>query len=85
METEQNKNEVIVIGGIYRHFKGEYCQVLTVGLDTETLQELVVYTALCYKPEKETRVWIRPLKDFMGTKEMEDGAIIRRFEFIIER
>ncbi len=85
METEQNKNEVIVIGGVYRHFKGEYYQVLTVGLDSETLEEQVVYTTLYFNPEKETRVWIRPLNDFMGTKEMEDGTIIRRFEFISER
>lgn len=85
MEKEINTNEKIVIGGVYRHFKGEYCKVLTVGLDTDTLEELVVYIALCYKPEKETRVWIRSLKEFMGTKEMEDGSVIKRFEFVSER
>lgn len=75
----------IIIGGVYKHFKGDYYQVLTVGLDSETLQEMVVYQSLYYKPEKETRVWIRPLSDFMGTKELEDGSVVQRFEFISER
>jgi len=81
-EAETRK---IVIGGIYRHFKGDYYKVLTLGLDSETMKEMVVYISLYYKPEKETRVWIRPLEDFMGTKELEDGKIINRFDFISDK
>lgn len=84
MEKEP-KERKILIGGIYQHFKGDYYQVLTVGLDTETLKEMVVYSALYYNPEKETRTWIRPLDDFMDTKELEDGTVVNRFEFIRER
>lgn len=86
MDTEKPKAErKIVIGGVYRHFKGDYYKVLTIGLDSETLQELVVYESLYYNPEKETRVWIRPLDDFMGTKELEGGTFVNRFEFVSER
>lgn len=84
MGKEPDKSKII-IGGIYKHFKGDYYQVLTVGLNSETLEEMVVYVALYYKPEKETRVWIRPLADFMSTKELEDGTVIDKFEFIRER
>jgi len=40
---------------------------------------------LYYKSEKETRVWIRSLEDFMGTKELEDGNIVNRFDFVSEK
>jgi hypothetical protein len=84
-EKEETNEREIVIGGVYRHFKGDYYQVLTVGKDSETLEEKVVYTTLYYKSKKETRVWIRPLNDFMGIKEMEDGTIVERFTFVSER
>lgn len=75
----------IIIGGVYKHFKGDYYQVLTVGLDSETLEERVVYTTLYYNPEKKTRVWIRPLDEFMGIKELEDGSVVNRFKLISEK
>ncbi len=84
-EEEATKTREIVIGGIYRHFKGDYYKVLTLGLDTETMEEMVVYISLYYKSEKETRVWIRSLEDFMGTKELEDGNIVNRFDFVSEK
>ena len=84
MEKEYQERN-IVIGGVYEHFKGDYYQVLTVGLDSEDLEEKVVYTTLYYNPEKETRVWIRSLDDFLGTKKLEDGTLIERFKFISEK
>ena len=74
--------EDIIIGGIYKHFKGDYYKVLTIGKDSEDLQDMVVYISLYYKPEKESRVWIRSLQDFMGMKEFEDGSKVERFKFI---
>lgn len=84
-ESKPQEERKIVVGGIYQHFKGDYYQVLTIAKDSETLDDIVIYTALYYKPEKETRVWVRPLDDFMGTKELEDGSVVNRFEFVSER
>lgn len=84
-KTESTNEREIVIGGVYKHFKGDFYKVLTLALDSETLEEKVVYMSLYYSPEKETRVWIRSLEDFMGTKELEDGEIVDRFEFISEK
>ena len=75
----------IVVGGVYQHFRGDYYKVLSLALDSETLTQLVVYVALYYKPEKEDRIWVRPLEDFMGVKELDDGKVVNRYEFISER
>jgi len=76
------KKREIVVGGIYEHFKGNYYKVLTVGKDSEDLKDMVVYISLYYKPEKESRVWIRSLEEFMGMKKFDDGSQIERFKFI---
>ena len=36
----------LVINGIYKHFKGNYYIVLDVALDSETMDEVVIYRAL---------------------------------------
>lgn len=81
-KKETTEDRQLIIGGIYQHFKGDFYQVLTVGTDSETEKDLVIYTTLYYKPEKETRVWVRPYDDFMGTKQLEDGTVVNRFEFV---
>ena len=44
--------------GIYRHFKGNLYKLITVALDSETLEEMVVYQALY----GNCGYWVRPLK-----------------------
>ena len=63
--------------GKYRHFKGNEYEVLGVALNSETLEETVVYKAL-YGDEK---IWIRPKTDFLGFI-YRDNKIIKRFEYI---
>ncbi len=65
--------------GKYRHFKGGEYEVLCVGRDSETLEEVVVYRALY----GERAVWVRPLK--MWTERVErDGKTTPRFTYIGE-
>ncbi len=47
---------------IYKHFKGNLYQILTLASDSETEDILVVYQAL-YSPYK---VWVRPMSMFMS-------------------
>lgn len=71
--------------GVYKHFKGDMYLALMLGKDTETEEDVVIYVPLYDDPSRGTRVWVRPLDDFMGTKELEDGSVVNRFEFVSER
>lgn len=68
--------------GIYKHFKGGIYKVLDVAIDSETLEEIVIYMALY-----ECRdfgigsLWVRPKKMFEEMVEI-DGKKVPRFEYI---
>ncbi|MBP3398838.1 MAG: DUF1653 domain-containing protein [Erysipelotrichaceae bacterium] len=51
----------IVIGGIYRHFKGDYYLVEGLAKDCESTEVVVLYRQLYDKGE----LWVRTLSDFM--------------------
>lgn len=67
----------LVIGGIYKHYKGNEYKVIGVAKHSETLQEMVVYRALY----GEMGLWVRPKTMFLETIE-KDGKEIERFSFI---
>ncbi len=50
-------NSEVIIGGLYRHYKGNMYRVLQLAKHTETLEPLVVYVNV----NDETHVWARPL------------------------
>ena len=63
--------------GIYRHYKGNEYDVLSIAKHTETLEPMVVYRALYGDQD----VWVRPLAMFQETVEV-GGKTILRFELI---
>lgn len=52
----------IEVGKKYRHFKGHIVEVIAIGTNTETMEEMVVYKHL-----EQNKIWIRPLKMFADT------------------
>lgn len=59
----------------YRHYKGNFYEVLGVARHTETQEELVVYRALY----GEGGLWVRPKAMFLE-EVIVDGQSMRRFE-----
>jgi len=75
METERALEERKFIPGVYRHFKGGIYLALMLAKDSVTEEDVDVYIPLYYKEESETKAWVRPLDDFMGTKKLEDDTV----------
>ena len=66
--------------GIYRHYKGNEYEVLSIALHSETLEEMVVYKAL-YGEEK---IWVRPLSMWNDKIILKDGSETKRFVLVEE-
>lgn len=73
------KKRKLVIGGLYRHFKGGLVKVLGEARHSETLEEMVIYVHL-----EDGKVWIRPKEMFLE-KITRDGKTFCRFEQVEEK
>jgi len=61
--------------GKYRHYEGNLYEVIGFARNSETLEEMVIYTALY----GERRTWVRPIATWDELVE-HDGAMVKRFE-----
>lgn len=53
-------------GDTVQHFKGGFYKIVTIGINTETEEKMVVYQSL-----KDKRVWIRPYEMFISKVDRE--------------
>jgi len=72
-------SQELVVGGRYRHYKGNEYRVIGLAKHSETLEELVVYEALYDNPR--SKLWVRPKEMFLEEVEV-NGVRIPRFAFI---
>lgn len=73
----------LVIKGIYKHFKGKYYIVEDIALDSETLEEVVVYRQLY----GEHKLFVRNKEMFLSKVDKEKYPSVTqeyRFELIKE-
>lgn len=64
--------------GRYRHYKGNFYEVIGVAHHSETLEELVVYKALYDHPEYgRDSLWVRPKGMFLETVTVDDKEMLR--------
>lgn len=63
--------------GIYRHFKGQYYQVIDVAQHCDTEEWVVIYRALY----GQRGLWVRPLRNFVEYVERE-GTLTPRFQWM---
>lgn len=66
--------------GIYRHYKGKYYEVQSVGTHSETGEKLVVYNLLY----GDFSVWLRPYVMFVESVTLDSREFVPRFEFVCE-
>ena len=70
----------LVIGGIYKHFKGTYHKVLHLAKDSENLKDVVVYTH-----EGSDEVWVRDLDMFLGEVDHEKyPEVTQKYRFELQ-
>ena len=62
--------------GIYRHYKGNFYELVDVAKHSETEEEFVIYRPMY----GEGALWIRPLSMFDEDLE-RDGKTVKRFAF----
>jgi len=61
--------------GLYRHYKGNFYEVITTARHSETEEWMVVYKALY----GEEGIWVRPYEMFIEKVKI-DGKEVDRFE-----
>ena len=66
--------------GIYRHYKGNFYEVIDIAKDSETEEDFVIYRPMY----GEGALWIRPLAMFTESIE-RDGVSVQRFSFYSEK
>ena len=69
----------LVVGGRYRHYKGNEYTVLGVARHSETLEEMVIYRA----EYGERGVWVRPKEMFLEEVSVA-GKTVFRFTYMDE-
>ena len=72
-----------VKNGYYKHFKGNLYRVLYNAVDSETLEDLIVYASMYDSEEYPTgTIWVRPLKEFTGEVINIAGEAVYRFRYL---
>lgn len=64
---------------IYQHYKGNFYEVLEIGLHSETLEEMVIYRSL-----KDGKIWIRPIS-MWDEEVIVNGKKMKRFTYIKDK
>lgn len=67
----------VIIGAIYKHYKGNIYQTIEVGRHAESGQKLMVYKG------SDHQVWVRPLKEFLGQAAYGFGRPVNRFSLLV--
>lgn len=65
----------MISNGKYRHFKGNFYEVIGVAKNSETLEDMVVYRALY----GDGGLWVRPA-DMWEETVVHNGITCKRFE-----
>lgn len=68
----------VIVGRVYKHYKGDLYVVEGVAKHSETLEDMVIYRQLYDKG----RLWARPLKLFV--EEIDKPGISQKYRFELQ-
>ncbi len=71
----------VIIGATYIHFKGFKIKVKDIALNSETLEEMIIY-------EHDNKLWARPISSFLDKKDISkrpDNITKQKYRFEIYR
>lgn len=77
----------MAVAGIYRHFKGNYYEVVGIAIDVDSKEEFILYRQMY----DVFGYWMRPKDMFLGERMTENGPVARftkvgiSFENILEK
>lgn len=63
----------MAVAGIYRHFKGNYYEVVGIAIDVDSKEEFILYRQMY----DVFGYWIRPKNMFLGERMTENGPVVR--------
>ena len=63
--------------GVYRHYKGNFYELLYIATHSETLENMVVYKALY----GDGKIWVRPLSMWSEIVTLKNGEKTERFTY----
>ena len=73
----------VLIGKVYRHFKGNYYFVEDIAHDSETQERMVVYKPI-YERNDKKKLWVRPEKMFLSEiPERPDNITGQKYRFVL--
>ena len=78
----------VKIGGVYRHFKGSIATIITIARDSETLEELVIYSCVNHSDSNKDGIYARNKKMFLSEVDHEKYPDVKqkyRFELINDK
>lgn len=73
----------VLIGKVYRHFKGNYYFVEDIAYDSEMQERMVVYKPI-YERNDKKKLWVRPEKMFLSEiPERPDNITGQKYRFVL--
>lgn len=72
------RNEKILVGDKYQHFKGDVMTIKSLAKHSETLEEMVIY-------EHKNELWARPISSFLSDEDVshrQDNVTGQKYRFM---
>lgn len=57
------RDEIVEVGSVWQHFKGDQMKIVAIATHSETLEEMIIY-------EHQKKIWARPISIFLSDEDI---------------